>query len=151
MVKVCTNPAGTIFGGAGSLEELEEAGNLASVGGGIPNVTGLNVLARYALCGTTGLTYGTVGCTRGLGIEGALLEDIVDDRLYNVVCGRLSEVTTGLIFSNDCNPALVAVALIETVWLVLTDTAVNGGGGGAATAFDPTRKPDYFKQMRTVL
>jgi hypothetical protein len=57
---------GTRLGGGSSVDELEEAGMVESVGGGIPNGMGLNVPPRYALCGITGLTYGTVDCTRGL-------------------------------------------------------------------------------------
>ena len=87
---------GPRLGGGSSVEAFEETGRVESVGGGIPNETGLNVLPRYAVCGRTGFTYGTVGCTSGLGTGGTLFAGIVDG-----VLGRLSEVIAGLIFSTD--------------------------------------------------
>lgn len=93
--------------------ELDDDGMAESVGGGIPNGMGLNVPVRYALCARTGLTYGNVGCTRGLGTAGTLLVGMLgtlDGRVYATVFvtfERLSDVMTGLIFSNDGKPTLV--------------------------------------------
>ena len=50
------------------------------MGGGIPKGTELNVLPRDAVCGINGFTYGTAGCTSGLGTGGTLLGGIVDGR-----------------------------------------------------------------------
>ena len=55
-----------------------------SVGGGMPNGMGLNVPPRYALCGITGLTYGTVGCTKGLGTGRIFVGGRLDGEVYDV-------------------------------------------------------------------
>lgn len=93
--------------------ELDEDEMAESVGGGIANGMGLNAPERYALCARTGLTYGNVGCTRGLGTAGTLLAGMLgtlEGRVYATVFVTLeifSDVITGLMFSNDGKPTLV--------------------------------------------